>query len=796
MIDRRCIKSRAAFVLAFLFVTVTASAQPGSGVQPNSSAASLVVQGQTGTINVMQGEFVTGSLTGAPNSLVAIGVGFPRLPGPGTGGAGFFNLMSLQGFLANGFEHPNHATDATGQYMSSWQVPWLIPAGSTFGVQGVVEDAGSPLGLTLSAAHTVNINSTSVQPANQFFDPTQGAKGVAFVLPPSGTLPGDLPTLDPNGFHGPTQVFDGGLPVHGVFQSPFYCYTCHGQAADIWPSYMGTMMANSMRDPLFNGQFAISIAGYEYLHANGESPIGGEIAADFCIRCHGPNAWMGGRSGFEGDGVNTAYTPGVYDHQHSLDMEGVLCDTCHRTTGFTANASPTWHVLPGQPDSAQLVISQSTGKRGPYEGTYAHVHTGGTTAYGAHIGPTVGSTVPPVAHNPPTQEGSAVSPGHDTERGANLGESTLCGTCHNITHPQSGHAIERTYTEWLNSDFGNPSSPDHQSCQDCHMPAQQNVMGCTLAGVDPQYGAWNKVRGALRQHEFVGGNAWIPQILKQMYPMVDQPWTIGQNYAGAFHFGPPSRNQMYDAVTTRAINKMQQAAEVDLTATEATPGNITASVKITNLSGHKLPTGYPEGRRMWIQIEALDASGTPFWQSGMLDSNNELIHDVDLKVYEAKHGLNYPALGLSGASFHFALNNVVVKDNRILPKGAVQVKGMGGTDSYDPVTAPYPAGGLYPDGQHWDTTVYQIPVPAGTARPIKVRTTVLYQTASFAYVDFLANGGDATVSTTPHPDAIALRNFWLNGYPAPAVPVGVVGPTSTQDPAGPHVGQTAMVIIP
>ena len=391
---------------------------------------------------------------------------------------------------------------------------------------------------------------------------------------------------------------------------------------------------------------------------------------------------------------------------------------------------------------------------------------------------------------------SAVSPGHDTEQGSNLGESTLCGTCHNITQPQTGFAIERTYTEWLNSDFSDPSSPDHQSCQDCHMPAQQNAMGCTLNGIDPQYGAWNKVRGALRQHEFVGGNAWIPQILKQMYPNVDQPWSTGQNYSGGFHFGPPSRNALYDTVTARAINKLMESAEVDLSATEAVPGTITAAVKVTNLTGHKLPTGYSEGRQMWVQIEALDASGTPFWQSGMLDSNSELIPDADLKVYETKHGLDYPGLGLSGPSFHFALNNMIVKDNRILPKGGIQIKGMGGTDSYDPVLAPWPVGGLYPDGQNWDTTVYQILVPSGTARPIKIRTSVLYQTSSFAYVDFLANGGDAIVSTQPHPDAVALRNFWLNGFPAPAVPVGVVGPSSTPDPSGPHVGQTAMVIVP
>ena len=793
MIARRFLSPMAASVLTLLLLTVSLAAQ--QGVQPNSAAASLLVQGQTGTTNVMQGDMVTGTLTGAPNSLIAIGVGMPRLPGPDTGGAGYLNLQNLEGFLVNGFQYPNQKTDASGQFMGTWQVPWLMPAGSVFSVQGLVEDSASSVGLTLSAAHTVNVNASNVTPAHMFFDPTQGAKGVPFVLPPAGTLPGDLPTLGPSGFPGPTGVFDNGQPVHGVFASPFYCYTCHGQAADIWPAYMGTMMANSMRDPLFNGQFSIAVAGYEYLHANGQAPAGGEVAADFCIRCHGPNAWHAGRSGFEGDGVTSAFTPGVYDHQHSLDMEGVVCDTCHRTTDFAPNATPSWAAVPGQPDSAQLVISQSSAKRGPYSGNYIHTHSGGTTPYGAHIGPVSQAIAPPVAHNPPAQEGSAISPGHDTELGSNLGESSFCGTCHNITQPQTGHGIERTYTEWLNSDFSDPNSSDHQSCQDCHMPAQQNVMGCTLPGGDPQYGAWNKVRSALRQHEFVGGNAWIPQILKMMYPTVDLPWTNGQNLSGSYHFGGPSRNQMYDTVTMRAVNKLAEAAEVDLTASEATPGTITASVKITNLTGHKLPTGYTEGRRMWVQIEAVDAGGAPFWQSGMLDSNSELIPDADLKVYEAKHGLDYPALGLSGPSFHFALNNMIVKDNRILPKGGVQVKGFAGTDSYDPVVAPWPSGGLYPDGQHWDTTVYQIPVPAGTSRPIKVKTTVFYQTASFAYVDFLANGGDALVQTVPHPDATALRNFWLNGYPAPAVPVGVVGPNSTADPSSPHPGQTAMVTI-
>ena len=756
----------------------------------------MLLQGVSGNIPVMQGEVVNCLLSGQPDAILLLATGDLLNPGPAAMGAGFLNLQNVNSFLANGFVYAADKTDATGQFGRNWQIPWLAGAGVTFTAQALIEDANAPMGFTLSAASTMTVTNTAVVPQHLFFDPVLSAKGVESILPPAGTLPGDLPTLNSSGFPGPTDVFWQGQPVHGVFQSPFFCHTCHGDAQDIWPSYMGTMMANAARDPLFNGQFAISVAGYEYLQQNGVLPAGGELAADFCIRCHSPNAWQGGRSGFEGDGIASPYSPGIFDHQHSLDQEGVLCDTCHRTTGFVGNRSPTAGLIPGQPDAAQLVISHSTTKRGPYSGTYEWTHLGGTTPYGAHVGPTVSVITPPVVHNPPAQAGTAVSPGHDTQRGANLGESTFCGSCHNITNPASGHAIERTYTEWLNSDYGTPGNPEFQTCQSCHMPAQSNAMGCTIAGTDPTYGAWNKIRSALRQHEFVGGNAWIPQILKQMYPNVDLPWTNAQNYQQTFYFNAASRDAAWDTTSMRATQKLRDAAEVDLAAVEATPGNITATVTVTNLTGHKLPTGYPEGRQMWLQVEVLDANEQPVYQSGVLNANSALIRDADIKIYEAKHALSYPQLGLSGPSFHFALNNRIYKDNRILPKGAVQVRGIGGTDSYHPTLAPYPVGGLYPDGQHWDTTTYSISVPPGTPRPLKVRATALYQTASWEYVDFLANGGDATVQTMPHADALTLRNFWQNGYPAPALGVGVVGASSTPDPQSNWPGQTAMVVLP
>lgn len=641
----------------------------------------------------------------------------------------------------------------------------------------------------------MTVTARTTTPQHLHFDPTAGALGVDVVLPPAGTLPGDLPTLNSYGFPGPSNITHNGQPVHNVFQPPTYCFNCHGTVQEIYPSYMGSMMANSGRDPMFFAQFPIAVAGVEMLHQNGLSPIGGEVAADFCIRCHMPAAWQGGRSGFRGDGITTPFEPDVLDRDKALDIEGVSCDVCHRAVDFVPNTSPTAHQLPGQPDSSQLVFGTSLAKRGPYPGTH-RFPTLSRTDYGAIIGGLTGMMEPPVAHVPGVQEGTAVSPGHDTEGPGIVGAPELCASCHNITNPLNGHAIERTYTEWLDSDFGDPTSPDYQTCQECHMPAENNAPGCSIGGSHPVYGSFMKLRSELRKHEFAGGNSWIPQVLKRMYPNVDQVWRTNQNYTGLPSGVPASRDTMWDATSAAAEAMLKRAAWVDLAATETTRDTIDAVVTITNRTGHKLPTGYPEGRQMWVQVEAFDANDNRFYVSGDLDPNTALVRDADLKVYEAKQGLNYPLPGFDRSSFHFVLNNAIYKDNRIPPKGGRRRPGTGGNDSYDPVLAPWPTGGLYPDNQHWDDTAYTITVPAGTARPVRVRATVYYQSVSYEYINFLAAGGDNLVSTLPHPDAIQLKQIWDGGFPCPPVPVGEVGTGSTADPNATHTNQSAHVILP
>ena len=104
------------------------------------------------------------------------------------------------------------------------------------------------------------------------------------------------------------------------------------------------------------------------------------------------------------------------------------------------------------------------------------------------------------------------------------------------------------------------------------------------------------------------------------------------------------------------------------------------TVRVTNLSGHKLPTGYGEGRRMWVNLQVRDDGDNLIYESAAYDAGTgTLTEDPEAKVYEVLQG----QWNLNGGNtcdvfddspmprhlFHFALNDCVAKDNRIPPLG-------------------------------------------------------------------------------------------------------------------------------
>lgn len=222
------------------------------------------------------------------------------------------------------------------------------------------------------------------------------------------------------------------------------------------------------------------------------------------------------------------------------------------------------------------------------------------------------------------------------------------------------------------------------------------------------------LRDDLPLHDMTGGSTWLPGLLSTLFPdQVDEA--------------------AMQAAITRATYMLQNAADLDVT----TDGAM-LKVTVTNNTGHKLPTGYPEGRRMWINVKFYDNSMSLISESGAYDANTGVLsHDPQLKLYEVEPGLDSvtaPLVGEpNGPSFHFVLNNRVYKDNRIPPRGFTNAAyaEFGGA----------PVAYTYTDGQYWDDTYYAIPPGAASAE-----VTLYYQSTSKEFIEFLRDENTANTA--------------------------------------------------
>jgi hypothetical protein len=196
------------------------------------------------------------------------------------------------------------------------------------------------------------------------------------------------------------------------------------------------------------------------------------------------------------------------------------------------------------------------------------------------------------------------------------------------------------------------------------------------------------------------------------------------------------------------------AAAVDTTIqsytppTSSVPGAMALAIKVTNQTGHKIPTGYSEGRRMWLNVQVRDANGGLVFESGAYDSTTaDLTQDPQAHVYEVLQGIwNFHGTGtcdIENASnekmFHFVLNDCIARDSRIPPLGFTPATAAD-PNGYDL----RPVGYTYPETSpgsgvlvNYDTATYTLAVPPGTVTPLTATARLYYQTASNYYVQFL-----------------------------------------------------------
>ncbi len=486
----------------------------------------------------------------------------------------------------------------------------------------------------------------------------------------------------------PTTLRDFDLPgtqplEHGLdLRDPTECSFCHADydpAQEPYFAWSGSMMANASLDPLFEACLTIA-----------EQDAAG--SGDLCIRCHVPAAWVAGRS-----------TPTDGSQIQASDRTGVSCDHCHRML------DPIYDPLENPPDDADILAELLDP---PSEfGTGSYV----LDPYGTRRGPFDDVVC---AHT------FLVSPFHR--------EAELCATCHNVSNPAFesdgmggytatfdqaaaavGHGdvmpIERTYSEWLASDYNSPGgvyAPEFGGnrdyvgvCQDCHLRAVDGQACNPSIFPDAPY------RDDLPFHDLTGGNTWVPTLLDDLYPGQVDPLAVA-------------------AAAERARAMLQKAADL-----AAHVQDSTLVVSVINDTGHKLPTGYPDGRRMWLNVKFFDAYSNLIAESGHYDpATGVLTEDAQIKVYEMEAGLDTDVALLTGLpagpSFHFVLNNKVYKDNRIPPRGF--------TNSAFAAFGGAPVDATYADGQHWDLTTYTIPSGANS-----VEVTLYYQTTTKEYVEFL-----------------------------------------------------------
>ncbi len=505
---------------------------------------------------------------------------------------------------------------------------------------------------------------------------------------------------------------------------PSNCTGCHSNYGspekEPYRTWQGSMVAQAGRDPLTWAAMAI---------ANQDAPFSGEI----CIRCHMPKGWLEGRSGAPDGSLTTAD-----------DRQGVQCSVCHRMVDplnepgsppgdaaiVAALSSPVVGVGAGQ-----MVVDPDDTVRGPFDVV-------GDLGYDPHV------------------------PTRNALQASFQESSRMCGTCHNVLNPvfqrnMSGEyeigawdtpgdialafPEQQTYTEWEFSDYngagvyapqfagdGNGVDGDYTvgSCQSCHMP---RVVG--------QAADEGMTRTNMPVHELVGANTFVPTIIP-LHPV----------------FGAEVDASVLADGAAKSLRMLRRSATVS-----ASLGSGTLSVRVTNESGHKLPTGYPDGRRLWLHVRAYDENDNVVFESGEYDTDEADIVgyetaplDPNLVVWETLQGMSADVAAATGntagPSFHLALNNVREFDNRIPPRGFTNA-------AYDAVDAS-PVGKAYADGQYWDDVTY----PVGPSA-VRADVVLLYQTTTKQLIEFLR---DENVTTT---DGTILHDLWETAGKAPPVEV-------------------------
>ena len=253
--------------------------------------------------------------------------------------------------------------------------------------------------------------------------------------------------------------------------------------------------------------------------------------------------------------------------------------------------------------------------------------------------------------------------GFQPTEASHIRQSEICGTCHTLVTRAIGPNGEVTgelpeqmpFPEWKHSAF----AAEQRSCQSCHMPVvDEDTPIASVLGAP---------RKGLARHTFVGGNFFVQQMLNR--------------YRGDLGV-IATASDLEAALKTTVDNLRRSTAELSIEHTERSGARLIADIHVRNLTGHKLPTGYPS-RRAWLHVTVHDRAGRVVFESGAIAPNGAISgndNDADgvavephyteirtrdqVQIYESVMAdpAGRPTTGLlTGVRY--------LKDNRLVPRG-------------------------------------------------------------------------------------------------------------------------------
>ncbi len=579
-------------------------------------------------------------------------------------------------------------------------------------------------------------------------------------------------------------------------ESPNRCLNCHGgynSAVEPGFNWKGSMMAQAGRDPIFWA--CLTVAAQDAIWATG-SPN----ATDLCLRCHSPKGWLEGRS----DPTNGSALAGA-------DFDGVQCDFCHRMVDPFFEST-----YAGLREGSDWVgYWDETGASGTPSQPAADATYGNDLAESASVllfngAPFYGADNLPFSAEYRENASGQYFVSSDSAKRASFADAAarhrmfysryhkskyFCATCHDVSNPvlanlgadpasplptevnsaYSYFHVERTFSEFMLSDYGQPggaaglgpfapgvfdtSLPNDYvgKCQDCHLRDVSGA-GCTKNGSPVRPGeSVEHPNSGLPLHDLTGGNIWVSTILASTVagsPNYDSTNDTLLNRPGVLTMdlqaGQGIDAEALLAGADRARQQLELAASIENLSYDPATGAL--SFQIQNQTGHKLISGFPEGRRMYLNVRVF-AGGALIFEINPYDAAAATLKGLHYD-YQPGFGLPAPAALTASESysdglvyqmhpsstltgetetFHFVLADDRHKDNRIPPKGfriseaggRLSVPRLGGADAPTLYQAAEYAGG-YDD--------VSLVVPSGADY---LEVTLYYQTTSREYMEFL-----------------------------------------------------------